>query len=159
MDLALTDDERAFQDEVRAFLDEALTPELRAAGRLATSVFMDWEYSRPWQLKLHAKGWAAPTWPKEYGGPGWGEMKRAIFAAELARAGAPPLPPQKASKPNPSKRSTTSCRSYCPQRSRCCIQIQGSGREAACAPRREARACRVNGHCTVPGQYRGQSIP
>ena len=94
MDLALTDDERAFQDEVRAFLDEALTPELRAAGRLATSVFMDWEYSRPWQLKLHAKGWAAPTWPKEYGGPGWGEMKRAIFAAELARAGAPPLPPQ-----------------------------------------------------------------
>ena len=94
MDLALTDDERAFQDEVRAFLDEALTPELRAAGRLATSVFMDWEYSRPWQLKLHAKGWAAPTWPKEYGGPGWGEMKRAIFAAELARAGAPSLPPQ-----------------------------------------------------------------
>jgi acyl-CoA dehydrogenase len=94
VDLALTDDERAFQDEVRAFLDEALTPELRAAGRLATSVFMDWEYSRPWQLKLHAKGWAAPTWPKEYGGPGWGEMKRAIFAAELARAGAPPLPPQ-----------------------------------------------------------------
>ena len=94
MDLALTADERAFQEEVRAFLDEGLTPDLRAAGRLATSVFMDWEYSRPWQLKLHAKGWAAPTWPREYGGPGWGEMKRAIFAAELARAGAPPLPPQ-----------------------------------------------------------------
>ena len=94
MDLALTADERAFQEEVRAFLDEALTPDLRSAGRLATSVFMDWEYSRPWQLKLHAKGWAAPTWPKEYGGPGWGEMKRAIFAAELARAGAPSLPPQ-----------------------------------------------------------------
>jgi len=94
MDLALTPEERAFQDEVRAFLDEALTPELRAAGRLATSVFMDPEYSLPWQRKLHAKGWVAPSWPAEYGGPGWSEMQRAIFAAECARAGAPSLPPQ-----------------------------------------------------------------
>ncbi len=94
MDLSLTDDERAFQDEVRAFLDEALTPDLRAAGRLATSVFMDPEYSLPWQRKLHARGWVAPTWPAQYGGTGWGEMKRAIFAAECARAGAPSLAPQ-----------------------------------------------------------------
>ena len=42
---------------------------------------------------------------------------------------------------------------------RCCWQ-GGTGIGAAGAvPRREARACRVNGHCTVPGQYRGQSIP
>ncbi len=94
MDLALTADERAFQEEVRAFLDEALTPDLRAAGALATSVFMDPEFSLPWQRKLHARGWAAPSWPAEYGGPGWGEMKRAIFQAELARAGAPSLAPQ-----------------------------------------------------------------
>ena len=93
MDLSLTADERAFQDEVRAFLDEALTPELRAAGRLATSVFAEPEFSRPWQQKLYEKGWVAPSWPKEYGGPGWGEMKRAIFAAECARAGAPGLSP------------------------------------------------------------------
>jgi hypothetical protein len=49
VDLSLTDDERAFRDEVRAFIDEALTPDLRAAGRLATSVFIDPEYSLPWQ--------------------------------------------------------------------------------------------------------------
>jgi acyl-CoA dehydrogenase len=94
MDLSLTEDERAFQDEVRAFLAETLDPDLAAAGRLATSVFMDPEFSLPWQRKLHAKGWAAPSWPVEYGGPGWGEMKRAIFQAELARAGAPSLAPQ-----------------------------------------------------------------
>jgi acyl-CoA dehydrogenase len=93
MDLSLTSDERAFQDEVRAFLDEALTPELRAAGRLATSVFAEPEFSLPWQRKLYEKGWVAPSWPKEYGGAGWGEMKRAIFAAECARAGAPSLSP------------------------------------------------------------------
>ena len=94
MDLSLTDDERAFQEEVRAFIDEALTPDLQAAGRLATSVFIDPECSLPWQRKLHAKGWVVPTWPVEYGGTGWGEMKRAIFAAECARAGAPSLAPQ-----------------------------------------------------------------
>src|SRR5579859_3590365 len=93
MDLSLTADERAFQDEVRAFLDEALTPELRAAGRLATSVFAEPEFSLPWQRKLFEKGWVAPSWPKAYGGAGWGEMKRAIFAAECARAGAPALSP------------------------------------------------------------------
>ena len=93
MDLSLTADERAFQDEVRAFLDEALTPELRAAGRLATSVFSEPEFSLPWQKKLFAKGWVAPSWPKEYGGAGWGEMKRAIFSAECAKAGAPGLSP------------------------------------------------------------------
>jgi len=94
VDLSLTDDERAFQEEVRAFIDEALTPDLQAAGRLATSVFIDPECSLPWQRKLHAKGWVVPTWPVEYGGTGWGEMKRAIFAAECARAGAPSLAPQ-----------------------------------------------------------------
>jgi acyl-CoA dehydrogenase len=93
MDLSLTADERAFQDEVRAFLDEALTPELRAAGRLVTSVFSEPEFNLPWQKKLFAKAWVAPSWPKEYGGAGWGEMKRAIFAAECARAGAPSLSP------------------------------------------------------------------
>ena len=93
MDLSLTAEELAFQDEVRAFLDDALTPELRAAGRLATSVFSEPEFNLPWQRKLHAKGWAAPSWPAEHGGTGWGEMKRAIFAAECARAGAPSLSP------------------------------------------------------------------
>jgi acyl-CoA dehydrogenase len=93
MDLALTPEEIAFQGEVRAFLDEALTPELRAAGRLTTSVFSEPEYSRPWQAKLYAKGWVAPGWPKQYGGTGWSEMQRAIFAAEYAKAGAPSLSP------------------------------------------------------------------
>ena len=93
MDLALTPDERAFQDEVRAFLDQELTSELRAAGRLTTSVFTEPEFSLPWQRKLYAKGWVAPAWPVEYGGAGWNEMKRAIFAAECARAGAPGLSP------------------------------------------------------------------
>jgi acyl-CoA dehydrogenase len=93
VNLDLSDEELAFRDEVRTFLDQALTPELREAGRRATSVFMDKRYSLPWQRLLHARGWAAPSWPKQYGGPGWNEMQRHIFAAECARAGAPSLAP------------------------------------------------------------------
>jgi acyl-CoA dehydrogenase len=78
---------------VRAFLADALTDELRAAARRVTSVFVDPRYSLPWQRILHAKGWAAPSWPKAYGGPGWSEVQRAIFAAECAEAGAPGLAP------------------------------------------------------------------
>lgn len=93
MDLELGEHERSFRDEVRAFLRENLTPELAAGGRSATSVFCDPAYSIPWQRILHAKGWAAPTWPVEYGGAGWSEMQRYIFAEECALAGAPSLAP------------------------------------------------------------------
>jgi acyl-CoA dehydrogenase len=93
MNLDLTDEERAFQDEVRGFLARALTPELKAAAALTTSVFTDKDVSLPWQRILHTKGWVAPSWPREYGGPGWNEMQRYIFAAECARAGAPGLAP------------------------------------------------------------------
>ena len=93
MDLELRDEDLAFQAEVRAFLDANLTPELRAAGAGLTSVFCEPRFSLPWQRILHARGWAAPAWPKEYGGPGWNEVQRSIFSAECARAGAPSLSP------------------------------------------------------------------
>lgn len=93
MDLELGPDDLAFRDEVRAFLAGALTDELRAAARRVTSVFVDPRYSLPWQRILHAKGWAAPSWPKKYGGTGWSEVQRAIFAAACAEAGAPGLAP------------------------------------------------------------------
>jgi acyl-CoA dehydrogenase len=93
MRLDLSCEDLAFREEVRAFLDEQLTPELRQAGRRATSVFIDKTYSLAWQRILHARGWVAPAWPVRYGGPGWTEMQRHIFAAESARAGAPSLAP------------------------------------------------------------------
>ena len=83
----------AFRDEVRAFLDTNLPDDIRRATARATSVFIDPAISLPWQRILHEKGWAAPDWPAEFGGPGWSEIERYIFAAECARAGAPNLAP------------------------------------------------------------------
>ncbi len=93
MNLSWAPEDLAFQREVRAFLDRHLTDELRAAGRAATSVFTDIRWSLPWQRILHAKGWVAPSWPVEYGGTGWTDTQRHIFAAECAAAGAPGLAP------------------------------------------------------------------
>jgi len=93
MDLNLSARDLVFRDEVRAFLSEALPPRLAEVGRRITIVFVEPRYSLEWQRILHAKGWVAPAWPVEYGGCGWDEMQRAIFAAECARAGAPGLAP------------------------------------------------------------------
>src|SRR3954471_18570436 len=43
MDLTWSPTDIAFRDEVRAFLQDKLTPELRRAGRLMTSVYSDHE--------------------------------------------------------------------------------------------------------------------
>lgn len=85
--------ELAFRDEVRAFLDAELSPEMRRDARRMTSVYAPHDLSMAWQAILHARGWAAPAWPVEYGGCGWTAAQRYIFASELAAAEAPPLSP------------------------------------------------------------------
>ncbi|BBZ05318.1 acyl-CoA dehydrogenase [Mycolicibacterium chitae] len=93
MDLEWSERDRAFRDEVRAFLDDKLTPDLRAAGRLMTSVYADHEASMAWQAILHERGWAAPAWPVEYGGCDWTLTQHYIFSRESQLAGAPSLSP------------------------------------------------------------------
>lgn len=93
MDLAWSAKDLEFRDEVRAFLDEKLTDDLRTAGRLMTSVYADHEASTAWQAILHERGWAAPHWPVEHGGCDWTLTQHYIFGRECALAGAPPLSP------------------------------------------------------------------
>jgi alkylation response protein AidB-like acyl-CoA dehydrogenase len=93
MDLRWSTDELNFRDEVRDFLEQKLTPELRHAGRLMTSVYAEHEASMAWQAILHERGWAAPAWPVEYGGCDWSLTQHYIFSRESTLAGAPPLSP------------------------------------------------------------------
>ena len=93
MNLAMTDEDLAFRDAVRALLREQLSPDLVRATRLNTSVFSDPGPNLRWHRILHARGWVAPAWPLEYGGTGWSLVKRWIFETECGRAGAPSLSP------------------------------------------------------------------
>jgi len=42
-----------------------------------------------WQGLLDARGWAAPAWPREYGGPGWSALQRVFFEEACFLGGAP----------------------------------------------------------------------
>lgn len=92
MDLALSDKQRAFRDEVRTFLDHSLTPDLRRGAALTSGVFAEPDIARAWQAILEAKGWLVYHWPQEAGGPGWSPIERWIFEKACAEAGAPMLP-------------------------------------------------------------------
>ena len=89
MDLTFSAEERAFEQEVRDFIAENLNPEIKRATALTPSVFSDPDIGLAWQRALHKKGWGAPGWPVEYGGPNWTPAQRWIFEAESARAGVP----------------------------------------------------------------------
>ena len=63
MQMTWSRDDLAFRDEVRAFLDAELTPQMRRDVRRMTSVYAPHDLSMAWQQILHARGWAAPAWP------------------------------------------------------------------------------------------------
>ena len=87
MELRWTEEERHFRQEVRDFINRELPQETRdrmIRGKSPTKAQVV-----EWQQKLNRQGWAAPEWPKEYGGPGWTMAQRYIFREELMLAPAP----------------------------------------------------------------------
>ena len=91
MNADFTIEELAFQKEVRTFLENEFPIEFRtkidANRRLSKKEIIRW------QKILYKKGWAAPTWPVEFGGTGWSQVQRHIFATEMGLIGAPePVP-------------------------------------------------------------------
>jgi alkylation response protein AidB-like acyl-CoA dehydrogenase len=91
MDLDRTPEEQAFAEEVRAFVETHLSPEIRS--RLLNGFHTSRDEQVQWQRTLHAHGWGGPSWPKEFGGTGWSPIQQHIFDEECAAAGAPPLLP------------------------------------------------------------------
>ncbi|HEV8314227.1 MAG TPA: acyl-CoA dehydrogenase family protein [Burkholderiaceae bacterium] len=77
-----------FRAEVRAFLREHLPPEM--AARTLRGYHASKADMIGWTRILHARGWSAPHWPREHGGPGWSPLQRHLFEEECAIAGAPP---------------------------------------------------------------------
>ena len=93
MELTFTNEELAFQAEIRSFLKDELTPEIVAGNRNSTTSLGDNDAAMAWQAILHRRGWAGVAWPKEFGGPGWTSNQRYIFNSECEKAGAPKLIP------------------------------------------------------------------
>lgn len=91
MDLSYTDEESAFQSEVRNFLAEKLPKQMSEKVRLGgdlTKADMD-----EWHSILNDKGWLAQNWPKAFGGAEWDAVQRHIYEEEAALANAPRIVP------------------------------------------------------------------
>ncbi len=85
MDLNLTDDQTAFRSEVAGWLKNNVPTEPLAASETEAG----FRAHRAWERKLYDAGYAAISWPKEYGGRDADLLTQAIFSEEYARAGAP----------------------------------------------------------------------
>ncbi len=81
------DAERAFRDEVRAFLRAELPAALRDKVLAHAPLGKD-DYVA-WQKILAARGWLAPAWPQALGGTGWTPRQIYVFEEECWLAGAP----------------------------------------------------------------------
>lgn len=87
MDLRYRDDEIAFRDGLRAWLDATLPTLPPEPDR------DDWDgrrgYDTHWQRLLHDAGYAGIDWPVAAGGRGASPTEHLIFLEETERAGAP----------------------------------------------------------------------
>ncbi|WP_209425419.1 acyl-CoA dehydrogenase family protein [Pararhodobacter sp. SW119] len=91
MDLSYTPEERAFRDEVRAFLRDRLPKRLSDKVRLGRHLSKD-DYLE-WHARLREKGWLAPNWPKAHGGAELSAVQRHILDEEVTAAHAPRVVP------------------------------------------------------------------
>ena len=91
MDLTFTQEDLAFRDEVRSFLTQDHLPDVRRKVELGAELSKEDFLS--WHRLLYRKGWIAPSWPQEYGGPGWTPTQRYLFQQELASVEMPSIIP------------------------------------------------------------------
>ena len=91
MNLHYTAEERAFRDDVRAFLEQKLPADI--AAKVKGFRRLTREDHQRWQRILSAQGWYATHWPETYGGVNWTPVQKHIWDEESNRYGAPRIIP------------------------------------------------------------------
>jgi 3-oxocholest-4-en-26-oyl-CoA dehydrogenase alpha subunit len=88
MDFELDAGQRAWLTEVREFLQENVTAELRAELARHDLEFPDGEVAR-FRRKIGEKGWFGLNWPRDYGGLGLGAVHQHLLMSEFEYWGVP----------------------------------------------------------------------
>ena len=86
MYVGLSKEHEALRDELRAYYDELLTPEIEEDLRAGEGVG---QASKDTWKKMASDGYAGVGWPKEWGGKGLTPIEQFVFFDESMRAGAP----------------------------------------------------------------------
>ncbi|MGB6181505.1 MAG: acyl-CoA dehydrogenase family protein [Rhodococcus sp. (in: high G+C Gram-positive bacteria)] len=87
MNLALTDEEAAFRDEMRTFFRTEIPEDIRARNAAGEELERDDMITTLQILNKH--GMASPHWPAEWGGKDWTPMQHHIWLDELQLASVP----------------------------------------------------------------------
>lgn len=89
MDFSYPAEAEQFRTELRDWLSANLTDELLAARRPAGRDNAAIELLRRWSATMADAGWAAVSWPREYGGRGATVLEQLVYTEETTRARAP----------------------------------------------------------------------
>ncbi|MGO9154803.1 acyl-CoA dehydrogenase family protein [Mycobacterium sp.] len=89
MDFSYPAEVEQFRAELRDWLSANLTDELVAARRPAGRDDAAFEMLRAWSATMADAGWAAVSWPREYGGRGATVLEQLVYTEETTRARAP----------------------------------------------------------------------
>ena len=89
MHLALTPAQERLREELRAYFDALVTPEVRAGLAAASGEFGDARVYKDVIRQLGTDGWLGIGWPEEYGGQARSMVEQLIFTDAAAVAGVP----------------------------------------------------------------------
>ena len=89
MDFSYPPEVEQFRKELRAWLSANLTDDVVAAGRRRGRDPDTFETLRGWDATVADAGWAAVSWPQEYGGRGATVLEQLAYAEETTTARAP----------------------------------------------------------------------
>ncbi|MCV7259981.1 acyl-CoA dehydrogenase family protein [Mycobacterium shimoidei] len=89
MDFSYPVEVEQFRAELRAWLATNLTDDVVAAGRRRDPDDAAFETLRAWNRTMADAGWAAVSWPVEYGGRGATLLEQLVYAEETTRARVP----------------------------------------------------------------------
>jgi pimeloyl-CoA dehydrogenase large subunit len=88
MDLAFTEEERAFRAEARRFFRTEIPQSIR--NKVAEGEGLTRDDMIASQRILNARGWATPNWPVEWGGQAWSPVQVYLYQDEMQQANVPP---------------------------------------------------------------------
>ncbi|MGB8209195.1 MAG: acyl-CoA dehydrogenase family protein, partial [Mycobacterium sp.] len=89
MDFSYPPEVEQVRKELRAWLAANLTDDVVAAGRQRGKDDAAFEKLRAWNATMADAGWAAVSWPREYGGRGATVLEQLVYAEETTRARVP----------------------------------------------------------------------
>ena len=89
MDLQFTQEELNFQKEVKNWIKENYSADMRERYVNSPNGHLTKDEHMQWQQALFAQGWAGINWPKEYGGASLSASQKFMFNKEMASANAP----------------------------------------------------------------------